>query len=92
MIGAGTLFVALAALLWGVAGILLENGWDPSVITFYRGAIGLLLFLPWWALRPRGRGFDIGRGDWLEPHCRSQVAQLHGCHQRSAPPNQKNGP
>jgi drug/metabolite transporter (DMT)-like permease len=32
------------------------NGWDPFVVSFYRGAIGLLFVLVWLALRPRGSG------------------------------------
>jgi drug/metabolite transporter (DMT)-like permease len=53
-------FVALAALCWGlsggIGGILMGNGWDPFVVSFYRGAIGLLFVLVWLALRPRGSG------------------------------------
>ena len=55
-----TTFVALAALCWGlsggIGGILMSHGWDPLVLSFYRGAIGLLLVLIWLALRPRGSG------------------------------------
>ena len=42
-------FVALAALCWGlsggIAGILMDDGWDPFVVSFYRGAIGLSFVL-----------------------------------------------
>jgi drug/metabolite transporter (DMT)-like permease len=57
---ASTAFVALAALCWGlsggIGGILIANGWDAFVLSFYRGAIGLLFVLVWLALRPRGSG------------------------------------
>ncbi len=60
MVGASTALVALAALFWGlsggVGGILTAQGWDPVVVSFYRGAIGLLFVLVWLAVRPRGSG------------------------------------
>ena len=60
-----TAFVALAALCWGVSGgiggILMANGWDAFVVSFYRGAIGLLFVLVWLALRPRGSGLASWR-------------------------------
>lgn len=58
-------FVALAALCWGlsggIGGILTGEGWDPVVVSFYRGAIGLLFVLAWLAIRPRGSGLSSGR-------------------------------
>jgi drug/metabolite transporter (DMT)-like permease len=55
-----TAFVPLAALCWGLAGgigaVLMDDGWDALVVSFYRGAIGLLFVLAWLALRPRGSG------------------------------------
>lgn len=61
--GMSTAFVALAALFWGVSGgiggMLLASGWDAAVVTFYRGAIGLLFVLAWLMLRPQGCG--LGR-------------------------------
>ena len=55
-----TMLVVLAALCWGlsggIAGILTAQGWDPVLVSFYRGAIGLLFVLAWLALRPRGCG------------------------------------
>jgi len=55
-----TMFVALAALCWGlsggIGGILTDRGWDPVVVSFYRGAIGFLFVLAWLALRPRDSG------------------------------------
>lgn len=58
-------FVALAALCWGlsggIGGILMANGWDAFVVSFYRGAIGLLFVLVWLALRPRGSGLASRR-------------------------------
>lgn len=60
MLGTGTAFVALAALFWGISGgiggILMDDGWDPYVVSFYRGAIGLLFVLAWLTLRPRNSG------------------------------------
>ena len=60
MVRLSTAFVALAALCWGlsggIGGILIAQGWDPVVVSFYRGAIGLLFVLVWLALRPRGSG------------------------------------
>ncbi len=58
-------FVVLAALFWGVSGgiggILVAKGWDPFVISFYRGAIGWIFVLVWLALRPRGNGLSVLR-------------------------------
>ncbi|MDT8386769.1 MAG: DMT family transporter [Thiogranum sp.] len=55
-----TAFVALAALFWGlsggIGGILMADGWDAFVVSFYRGAIGLLFVFGWLVLRPRGSG------------------------------------
>jgi drug/metabolite transporter (DMT)-like permease len=60
-----TSFVALAALCWGlsggIGGILMDNGWDAFVVSFYRGAIGLLFVLVWLVLRPRGSGLTSRR-------------------------------
>ncbi len=61
----GTAFVALAALCWGVSGgiggILTDQGWDPLVVSFYRGAIGLVFVLVWLVLRPRRSGLASRR-------------------------------
>lgn len=55
-----TAFVVLAALGWGlsggIGGILIENGWDEFVVSFYRGMIGLLFVLVWLMLRPHKSG------------------------------------
>ncbi|PTN38956.1 DMT family transporter [Desulfonatronum sp. SC1] len=60
MMGASTAFVALAAFFWGlsggIGGILMADGWDAFVVSFYRGVIGLLCVLVWLMLRPRGSG------------------------------------
>ena len=60
MLNLSTAFVALAALCWGlsggIGGILTAQGWDPVVVSFYRGAIGFLFVLGWLLLRPRGSG------------------------------------
>ncbi|MFC4735171.1 DMT family transporter [Bacillus daqingensis] len=48
---AGVLFIMMAAVGWGLSGgignILMDRGWDPIVISFYRGAIGLVFFIVW---------------------------------------------
>ena len=57
--------MALAAVCWGlsggVGGILLSDGWDPFVVSFYRGAIGFLFVFAWLVLRPRRSGLSSGR-------------------------------
>lgn len=64
--GASTALVALAALFWGlsggIGGILMADGWDAFVVSFYRGAIGLVFVLAWLALRPGGSGLG---NPWL---------------------------
>nr|WP_284047420.1 DMT family transporter [Guyparkeria hydrothermalis] len=51
----GVVLVILAAFLWGVSGgiaaMLIERGWDPLVVSFYRGAIGFACFAAWWLVR-----------------------------------------
>ena len=65
MASVSTAFVALAALCWGlsggIGGILMAEGWDPFVVSFYRGATGLLFVLVWLAMRPRGSGLGSRR-------------------------------
>lgn len=65
MAGMSTAFVAMAALCWGVsAGIgamLMTEGWHPFVVSFYRGAIGLLFVLVWLGLRPQNSGLGNHR-------------------------------
>lgn len=60
-----TLFVVLAALFWGLSGgvaaLLMAFGWDALVVSFYRGAIGLMFVLVWLALRPRRSGLSQWR-------------------------------
>jgi len=55
-----TAFVVMAALFWGlsggIGGILIADGWDAFVVSFYRGAIGLLFVLIWLMLQPGGSG------------------------------------
>jgi len=41
--------------------MLMADGWDAFVVSFYRGAIGLLFVLVWLALRPRGSGLASRR-------------------------------
>nr|WP_290701046.1 EamA family transporter [Halomonas sp. UBA3074] len=58
-------FVVLAALFWGlsggIGGILMADGWDAFVVSFYRGAIGLLCVLLWLILRPHSSGLTKRR-------------------------------
>lgn len=58
--GASTVYVVLAALCWGmsggIGGILMADGWDAFVVSFYRGVIGLLVVLVWLGLRPKHSG------------------------------------
>jgi len=65
MAGASTALVALAALCWGlsggIGGILMAGGWDAFVVSFCRGAIGLLFVLLWLALHPYGSGLGNRR-------------------------------
>jgi drug/metabolite transporter, DME family len=65
IVSPGTLFVVIAALCWGISGgiggLLTGQGWDPVVVSFYRGAIGFLFVLGWLALRPGGSGLSSGR-------------------------------
>jgi len=48
----GILLVILAAFFWGVSGgiaaVLIDRGWDPMVVSFYRGLVGFLCFAAWW--------------------------------------------
>ncbi|WP_082232968.1 DMT family transporter [Halobacillus massiliensis] len=54
---AGVGLVMLAAICWGISGgiadILMSKGWDPIVISFYRGAVGFICFLTWFLFRFR---------------------------------------
>lgn len=65
MAGLSIIFVALAAIFWGLSGgigsILMANGWDPSLLAFSRGAIGLLLVLTWLAFSPGTSGLSDRR-------------------------------
>jgi drug/metabolite transporter, DME family len=58
--GVSTTFVLLASVCWGVSGgvggMLLAAGWDVHVVSFCRGAIGLLFVLVWLLMRPRDSG------------------------------------
>lgn len=51
----GVILVMLAAVCWGISGvladILMNKNWSPTVISFYRGAIGLLFFFIWFLIR-----------------------------------------
>lgn len=47
----GVVLVMLAAICWGVSGViaslLMNKDWSPIVISFYRGFVGLLFFVVW---------------------------------------------
>ncbi len=67
----GPALVMLAAFLWGVSGgiggLLMNHGWSPLVVTFYRGAVGLLCIFAWWALHRQSSTppKEGGRYHWL---------------------------
>lgn len=65
MVTVNAALVALAALCWGLTGgiaaMLMAEGWDPLVVSFYRGAIGFLLVFAWALLRPSGSGLGSPR-------------------------------
>ncbi|MBO8156342.1 MAG: EamA family transporter [Bacillaceae bacterium] len=54
---AGIVLIILAAICWGISGgiadILMSRGWDPIVISFYRGAVGFICFFVWFLFRFR---------------------------------------
>jgi len=64
-VGSSAALVALAALFWGVSGgiggMLMADGWDAFVVSFHRGAVGLLFVLAWLLLRPHASGLASGR-------------------------------
>ncbi|GAA3716484.1 DMT family transporter [Salinicoccus jeotgali] len=53
----GIALVMLAAVFWGISGgiadILMEKGWDPLIISFYRGVVGFIFFFVWFITRFR---------------------------------------
>ncbi len=53
----GIPWIIAAAALWGVAGglagVLIERGWEPLVVAFYQAAIGFICLLIWLCLQPR---------------------------------------
>lgn len=65
MAGASSMLIALAALFWGIsggiAGILLDSGWDAAVVSFYRGFVGLLFALVWLLLQRGSLGLASRR-------------------------------
>lgn len=60
-----TALVVLAALCWGlsggIGGMLMTEGWGAYLVSFYRGAIGLVLVLIWLMLQPGGHGLTSQR-------------------------------
>jgi drug/metabolite transporter (DMT)-like permease len=65
MLGVSTALVALAAFFWGlsggIGGLLIAGDWSAFVVSFYRGAIGLLFVLVWLALSPQRHGLNSRR-------------------------------
>ncbi|WP_150302885.1 DMT family transporter [Pseudomonas saliphila] len=63
--GLSTVFVATAALCWGLSGgiaaMLIAEGWDALVVALYRGVVGLVFVVFWLALRPRDSGLASRR-------------------------------
>jgi drug/metabolite transporter (DMT)-like permease len=57
--GLSSMLVVLAAFFWGlsggIAGMLMANGWDALLVSFSRGAIGLLIVLFWLVVSQRSR-------------------------------------
>ncbi|MCR8848448.1 DMT family transporter [Rossellomorea sp. SC111] len=61
--------VILAAICWGISGgiadILMDKGWDPIVISLYRGAVGFICFFVWFLLRfSQNRGISTRTWIW----------------------------
>ncbi len=53
----GVGLVMITAICWaisgGIANILMNKGWDPIVISLYRGAVGFICFFAWFLFRFR---------------------------------------
>lgn len=51
--------VVMAAMFWGlsggIGGVLMANGWEPFVVAFYRGAVGLVMIVAWFIFHPRSK-------------------------------------
>ncbi|MGY4690780.1 DMT family transporter [Salibacterium sp. K-3] len=51
----GIFLIISASILWGISGglsdMLMQRGWDPLVISFYRGFIGFICFFFWYIFR-----------------------------------------
>ncbi len=60
-----SVYVACAAIFWGISGgiggILTSGNWDPVMVSFYRGLIGLIFVLVWLAFRPQESGLKNHR-------------------------------
>ncbi|CAN7281754.1 DMT family transporter [Rossellomorea sp. LjRoot5] len=61
--------VIVAAICWGISGgiadILMNKGWDPRVISLYRGAVGFICFFVWFLLRfKQNRGISTRIWIW----------------------------
>ena len=66
--GLSTLFVAMAALFWGlsggIGGVLIAQGWGPFLVAFFRGAMGLIFVAGWLIFQPRRSGLT-SRSLWF---------------------------
>ncbi|MFO7846544.1 MAG: EamA family transporter [Balneolaceae bacterium] len=64
-LSSGAADVVIAALFWGlsggIGGILIADGWSAFVVSFYRGAIGLLFVLLWLIGQPGKSGLSNSR-------------------------------
>lgn len=60
-----TTFVIIAAFCWGlsggIGGILIGDGYDPFLVTYYRGIIGWLFVLVWLIINPAQSGLKSGK-------------------------------
>lgn len=65
----GVWLIIIAAVFWGISGgiadILMEKGWDATVISFFRGAVGLIFFSIWFFSRfKQSRGMSVKLVIW----------------------------
>lgn len=65
----GAVKIFLAATLWGIAGgiggVLIDGGWDPIVISLYRGFLTLIFAVVWLVASRNCQGFeDVRQWAW----------------------------
>jgi drug/metabolite transporter (DMT)-like permease len=55
----------MAAIFWGLAGgiggVLMDQGWNATLVAFYRGAVGFAFVLCWLLIRPGRSGLTDSR-------------------------------